>query len=535
MSQRGTFTPAYPEGQDLQTFIHNRKRTGLIWSLIFQASTIIAIIALTALLYNIITGAFGYVALQNKVDPNALALAAAEEQMLAAPGTSSSEDDNELVKGISGNPHAIGFFGYAYYQENADQLKILSVEGVEPAAQTAESGRYPLSRPLFIYSAAEVLQDKPLVAAFINYYLSQAGQVIAKVGYFPATTEALNQARQIWLEARAMPNATGLPAVTPADFGADDGLAVAGSSTVYPLTREIAKNFRRDGFAGPIKLDNVGTTAGFRQFCQDAGIDIANASRPITRAELDACRKNRRTPLEFRVGTDALAVVVNRDNDFLQNVTMEELRQIFTSAEKWSEVNPAWPDAPIERFIPGADSGTLDFFAETAFTRDLRDLPQETLVTILQDNVSAGVYRRFESEKPFEQRSREEVYDLVVARVVEPSIVKSWDLIESIFNKKEIVAFVETVPQGELEFRSWLNAAFLANPQSSAPELAGIRTAIFGSLWVIFITILIALPIGVGGAIYLEEYAASVGNPALRRINGIIQTNINNLAGVPSI
>jgi phosphate transport system permease protein len=72
-------------------------------------------------------------------------------------------------------------------------------------------------------------------------------------------------------------------------------------------------------------------------------------------------------------------------------------------------------------------------------------------------------------------------------------------------------------------------------PQSSTPELAGIRTAIFGSLWTIFITIVIALPLGVGAAIYLEEYAALVGNPFLRRVNGIIQTNINNLAGVPSI
>jgi phosphate transport system permease protein len=108
-------------------------------------------------------------------------------------------------------------------------------------------------------------------------------------------------------------------------------------------------------------------------------------------------------------------------------------------------------------------------------------------------------------------------------------------MIESIFNKDEIVAFVETVPQGDLEYRTWLHWDFLRTPQSSTPELAGIRTAILGSLWVIFITIVIALPIGVGGAIYLEEYAAHVGSPLLRRINAIIQTNINNLAGVPSI
>jgi phosphate transport system permease protein len=153
----------------------------------------------------------------------------------------------------------------------------------------------------------------------------------------------------------------------------------------------------------------------------------------------------------------------------------------------------------------------------------------------LENNVSAGVLRRFDSEQPLAERSLENLYELVRSRVVEPRVVRSWKLSESLLNKDEIVAFVETVPQGELEWRSWLTLDFLVTPQSSTPELAGIRTAILGSLWVIFLTIMIALPIGVGGAIYLEEYAATVGNPTLRRINAIIQTNINNLAGVPSI
>ncbi|HMR67175.1 MAG TPA: phosphate ABC transporter permease PstA, partial [Anaerolineae bacterium] len=82
---------------------------------------------------------------------------------------------------------------------------------------------------------------------------------------------------------------------------------------------------------------------------------------------------------------------------------------------------------------------------------------------------------------------------------------------------------------------NWVNLDFLTIPQSSTPQLAGIRTALLGTLWTIFITIVIALPIGVGAAIYLEEYAVMVSHPLLRRLNDIIQTNINNLAGVPSI
>lgn len=532
MSRQASVRPDYPDGKNLETFVKNRKRSGSIWSAVFQASTIIAIIALTALLYNIINGGFGYVAIQNKVDPAALVLAVEERRMLSASDTVSSEDDNELARGIEGNPNAIGFFGYAYYQDNTDTLRILTIEGIEPTAETAETGKYPLARPLFIYSGADVLQSKAQVAAFTNFYLSHVTDVIEEVGYFPPTAEVIDQARQTWLRVTATER-EGLPPVIASELPAEE-ITVAGSSTVYPLTRQLAINFRREGFAGALSLDQTGTTGGFRQFC-DGETDITNASRAIKRAELEACQSNQREPVEFRVGTDALAVVVSTENEFLEDATVEELRQIFTSAEKWSEVNPEWPDAPIERFIPGEDSGTLDFFAETVFGRDLRDLPKETLVTILENNVSPGVLRRFDSEQPIAERSRENLYELVRSRVVDPRVVRSWKLSESLLNKEEIVAFVETVPQGELEWRSWLHLDFLVTPQSSTPELAGIRTAILGSLWVIFLTVIIALPIGVGGAVYLEEYAATVGNSTLRRINSIIQTNINNLAGVPSI
>lgn len=530
--------PVYPEGNNLLSFIKKRKRWGFLWRTIFMASTIVAIIALTALLYNIITGSFGYVVVQNKIDPAALVLGVEKIRMLTAPNTVSSEDDTELVKGIEDNPHAIGFFGYAYYNDNQDILKPLSINGVEPNAQTAESEEYPGSRPLYIYSSADVLQSKPHVAGYVNFYLSNVNDVIEEVGYFPVSEEIIDQSKEHWLKAtgnekREEPRAV-LPPVDPAAYGEKDALVIAGSSTVYPLTRQLAVSFRKAGFAGPIEIENVGTGAGFELFCAGE-TDISNASRSIKRAELEACRKNQRESVEFRVGTDALVVVVSQENDFLQNVTNDELRAIFTVAENWSDVNPEWPHTPIERYIPGADSGTLDFFAEIVFDENLNDLPKDTLVAILEANLSTGLIRRYESEKPFSDRSREEIYDLVVERVVEQRVVKSWDLVDSIFREDEIVAFAETVPQGELQYRSWLHWDFLMTPQSSTPEFAGIRTAILGSLWVIFITILIALPIGVGAAIYLEEYASSVSNPTLRRINAVIQTNINNLAGVPSI
>jgi len=152
------------------------------------------------------------------------------------------------------------------------------------------------------------------------------------------------------------------------------------------------------------------------------------------------------------------------------------------------------------------------------------------LTTILSDHVSKGLMRRFEHEQPFAQRSQANVLGLVEARVVEPTIVASWDLVESLLNRSEIEAEMATQhPTAQVSYRSWLTSEFLQKPQSSRPELAGIRTAILGTLWTLLVTLLFALPVGVGAAIYLEEYAQETW------INRVIKTNIDNLAGVPSI
>ena len=160
----------------------------------------------------------------------------------------------------------------------------------------------------------------------------------------------------------------------------------------------------------------------------------------------------------------------------------------------------------------------------------LADQTKEQLIETLQANVSQGLFRRFESEIPFADRSREDVYDLVVERVIEPQIVQTWALFDSILHRADVLAeAAEEYPDAEVRFMSWINPEFVTSPQSSDPEQAGVRTAILGSLWTILITIAFAFPLGVGAAIYLEEYATD------NRLSRIIQTNINNLAGVPSI
>jgi phosphate transport system permease protein len=193
----------------------------------------------------------------------------------------------------------------------------------------------------------------------------------------------------------------------------------------------------------------------------------------------------------------------------------------------------------------------------------LADLSKEELVEVLAGSVTNNVGRRLERDQRFFEdrlvfesdqvwteicssgeppagctlppRDHPNVLQLVNERVVVPDVVQTWYLVESIRDRAGIEAeiasaeFQAQYPGAEPEFRAWLNWQFVTSPQSDVPELAGVRTAILGSLWLMAITVAFAFPVGVAAAIYLEEFAKP------NRVNRLIQTNINNLAGVPSI
>lgn len=147
-------------------------------------------------------------------------------------------------------------------------------------------------------------------------------------------------------------------------------IVVAGSSTVFPLAERMLERFQNEGAKGTMTYDSIGSGAGFERFCNTGESDISGASRPIKDSEIESCKAIGRTPIEFRVGTDALAVVVSAENDFVTDLTMDELAMVFSTAETWADVNPAWPAEPIRRFIPGTDSGTFDYFVEEVFDED---------------------------------------------------------------------------------------------------------------------------------------------------------------------
>lgn len=199
---------------------------------------------------------------------------------------------------------------------------------------------------------------------------SACGQPAAPIAtQIPAATEA-PAATQI--PATEAPTDEGmLPEVDPGALSGN--IIMAGSSTVFPLAEAVAEQFKADGFTedrGTITIDSIGTGGGFERFCKTGESDIANASRPIKDSERENCKTVGRTPIEFRVGTDALAVVVSSENDFADNLTLAELAMIFSKDfTKWNEVRPEWPAEDILRFSPGTDSGTFDYFVEAVMDK----------------------------------------------------------------------------------------------------------------------------------------------------------------------
>jgi phosphate binding protein len=187
------------------------------------------------------------------------------------------------------------------------------------------------------------------------------------------------------IDAVILPEIT-LPEVDP--LAVTGNIISAGSSTVFPLTRRMADLFRNEGFAGNIEVASVGTGAGFERFCKAGETDISNASRPIKASERDDCAKIGREPVaEFFVAIDALGVVVSKDNDFVDNLTKEQLAQIFSGELKtWRDVNPSWPAETIRLFSPGTDSGTFDYFVEEIFKKDATKIINAPGIQLSEDD-----------------------------------------------------------------------------------------------------------------------------------------------------
>ncbi len=242
------------------------------------------------------SGTYDYLA-SEVVDPDA-------DEPATRSDYEASEDDNVLVEGVANTDGATGYFGYTYYEQNADKLQAVEIDSgngcVAPSAETAQSGEYtPLARPLFIYVSKSSYEENEAVQEYVDYYIANLAQ-IAEVGQFIPLSDELYAETQSELEALGGSGAT----------GTSGEVAVDGSSTVYPMSVAAQELLAAENPDVQVTVGEAGTGGGFEVFCT-GDTDISNASRPIEEDEIAVCEENGVEYVELQVATDALTVVVN--------------------------------------------------------------------------------------------------------------------------------------------------------------------------------------------------------------------------------
>lgn len=145
-------------------------------------------------------------------------------------------------------------------------------------------------------------------------------------------------------------------------------IQIDGSSTVYPITEAVAEEFRKVNGDIRVTVGVSGTGGGFKKFIRGE-IDIANASRPVKESEMEAILKAGHHFIELPVAYDGLAIVVSPQNDFVDHLTVEELKKMWEPAAQnkivsWNQIRSSFPDLPLRLYGAGTSSGTYDYFTE---------------------------------------------------------------------------------------------------------------------------------------------------------------------------
>ncbi len=170
-------------------------------------------------------------------------------------------------------------------------------------------------------------------------------------------------------------------------------IRISGSSTVFPVAQEVGRRFQEEYPDVNINLSKDGSSGGFENVFIPGDADINNASRPISDEEVQRCRDTGFEPVEFFIAQDALTVVVNNENDWVDSMSIDQVAEVFspdTAPEMWSDVNSDWPDEPFDLYGAASTSGTYDYFTETVIGEEgkIRD---DIEGTERDDQIAQGV------------------------------------------------------------------------------------------------------------------------------------------------
>jgi len=217
-----------------------------------------------------------------------------------------SADDNVIIDAAAGTDNSFGWVGFAFADQNSDSVREFAIDGgegcVSPSPETIADFSYPLSRPLFIYVDKAKAKSDPAVAAFVNFYMSDAGRLFGEeADYVSLTAEQ-------WAEVQAEWEALGIAASSGDVSGS---ITISGSSTVEPITAIAAEAFSTESSGVSISVSGPGTSDGFAQFCAGE-IPISDASREIKDEEAAVCADAGIEFIALQVAIDGLSVITKR-------------------------------------------------------------------------------------------------------------------------------------------------------------------------------------------------------------------------------
>ncbi len=476
-AQRGVL----PSGASLQRNIVARHTRGAIAQTLFVLSIAVALLALATLLWTIINKTVGLTAVQYNVEPGALTLTSFDPG--AAPGEAAPEDIPTL---LVENVHPVRLRELVLEQVAGAKPKAWPELLDQPVSVVLEGHDFPADLAETPVSALEPAQAADLLARNLDaeglqvLLASEAGRALSMMSEAEIAARLAEGASAGRLQRLALARVAGVRM--------DDGEVPS-----EPVAQVL------DGYTYPEALADT----PFNQLtvAESAALLVANLERAdLEDAVLDALDTRELDDLSER---ELGAITAANVRKALLRVAI--LKDVAGAAES------TWPDLsgqPLNVLLKGKDFPAA--LAETSFSQ----IDEQQAADILVRNLD-----------------RDALITLLMNEVVQAQVVKSWPLWNSLTERSAIEADQQArFPRAELQWRSWVSADFLTSPlDPRKPDMTGIRPALIGSLLIIAITILVAFPVGVGAAIYLEEYAGR------SRLNQIIQTNINNLAGVPSI
>ncbi|MEM9009564.1 MAG: substrate-binding domain-containing protein, partial [Cyanobacteria bacterium P01_F01_bin.86] len=159
---------------------------------------------------------------------------------------------------------------------------------------------------------------------------------------------------------------SGITLPEDAPLAIQGNLTMISSPTMQPFNEQMYQRLIQAGYSGVIDINALRAGTAIQQFCQDRSIDFLTVNRAMTEAEIGACG---RQPLGLMIGKDPLLLVVNKENDFARGIDLKKLKVIL-AGNRWSEVDPSWPNAPIERTMIGPNSSTVTLLSQTLFPED---------------------------------------------------------------------------------------------------------------------------------------------------------------------